>query len=87
MQQRVACLNPACGAHRDRALPHTERCFVCGSADYIDVPPNAADARASADADLEAAIDAEIDDTFAHLQYLLTVKLALRTRTGAAIRH
>ena len=50
MIDRVACANPRCRAHRDRALPHTERCFVCGHSAVIEVPPNAAD--------LDEAIDA-----------------------------
>jgi hypothetical protein len=43
MRERVSCDH--CGAHRDRALPFTERCFGCGRSQCTPVPPNAADLR------------------------------------------
>lgn len=62
MRQRVACLNPTCGAHRDRALPHTEICFVCGCGDWVPVPLNDAD------------LDSQIDETFTRLIALLNLR-------------
>ena len=47
MHHRVECSN--CQAHRDRALPDTVRCFVCGSYRYRPVPLNAHDRAAIAD--------------------------------------
>jgi hypothetical protein len=67
MQQRVACLNPQCGAHRDRSLPGTDRCLVCGGGLYIEVPPNDADLRE------------QIDEAFDNLMYLLQLQAALQS--------
>jgi hypothetical protein len=41
MVDRVACAE--CGAHRDRSLPNTQRCFVCESPRVSPVLPNIAD--------------------------------------------
>ncbi len=41
MQNRVVC--DRCGWQRDRALPHTERCFVCGCGLFSHVPPTVSD--------------------------------------------
>jgi hypothetical protein len=79
MRQRVACLNPQCGAHRDRSLPFTERCFVCGAGDYIAVPPN--------EADLRTSIEAEIDSAFMYLMYLLQVAAAEQSVPPDATQH
>ena len=74
MRQRVACLNPTCGAHRDRALPYTELCFVCGCSDYALVPLNKED------------LEDQIDQAFAHLEALLTLASAWPAQPTSPLR-